>query len=1028
MPAKMRADLCFICQKTHTILFCAVLLFIASCHTASDKAATVKKSDTLTEAQKHLAVNALKGLQVAEGLEVETMATEPMLKNPTNLDVDERGRVWVTEAYNYRPAINGNPTNSAGDRIIILEDSNGDGRFDTTKVFYQGPEVNAPLGVCVLGNEVLISQSPYVWAFYDDNGDDKADRKEILFQGIGGIQHDHGMHSFNFGPDGKLYFTFGNEGKTLRDKNNKVVRDQDGDEIGPKKYRQGMVFRCNPDGSKVECLGNNFRNNYEVAVDSYGIMWQSDNDDDGNRGVRINYVMDYGNYGYTDEMTGASWRAQRTNMEDSIPFRHWHLNDPGVVPNLLQTGAGSPTGMVIYEGSLLPAHFQNQIIHADPGPNVVRSYPVHKNKAGYSASIINILKGENDQWFRPADICIAPDGSLIVADWYDPGVGGHQAGDQQKGRIYRVAPSGSKYSVPKQDYSSAAGAVAALQNPNLAVRRHAFLALKAMGQQAIPDLENLWRSGSNPRMRARALWVLVNMPGGAKYIDEAVKSDNPDIRITGLRAARELNAEVIGAVGQLVADKDPQVRRECALALRHRREPEAATLWAQLASQHDGNDRWYLEALGIGADRQWDKFFTAYLKIIPDPLQTAGGRDIVWRARTDKAVPMLAALAADEKTDLKSRLRYFRAFDFNTGKVKSQLLLKMIAGNKSADQSFNKLVLHHLDAATVAHSAIARQALEEVLKSVSGSSEYIDLVRQYNLKSEKNNLFALAVKKPDAGEGRDAADLLLKFNGLPLIQQAAKGKDTAMAVAIIQSLGKVGSRESIDFIQSVVLSSAYSKTVRKEAAEMLGKSQSGEDRVIALLSKKKVPESLMEPMVNSLKGAWRKSVYQEALSYLPGTSKTLADSKAPALSEIKALQANAQKGKTVFAGSCMLCHQVNGEGSDVGPKLSEIGSKLPLEGLYDAVVNPSAGISFGYENTKLDMKDGSSLTGIISSKTETEIELKYPGGSTQKVKMADVKKITELRESLMPASLYQTMSKQELADLLAYLLSLQKKA
>ncbi len=76
--------------------------------------------------------------------------------------------------------------------------------------------------------------------------------------------------------------------------------------------------------------------------------------------------MDYGNYGYKDEMTGASWQSNRTNMEDSIPFRHWHLNDPGVVPNLLQTGAGSPTGMVIYEGSLLPAQFQNQMIHADP--------------------------------------------------------------------------------------------------------------------------------------------------------------------------------------------------------------------------------------------------------------------------------------------------------------------------------------------------------------------------------------------------------------------------------------------------------------------------------------------------------------------------------------------------------------------------------------------------------------------------------------------------------------------------------------
>src|SRR5688572_25961947 len=353
------------------------LLIFSSCKSRNraDKKLSAADSAALEE-QRHLPENALRDFWVADGLEVQAMATEPLLKNPTNIDVDERGRVWVTEAYNYRPGINGNPVDSTGDRILILEDGNGDGKLETAKVFYQGPEINAPLGVCVLGKQVIVSQSPYVWSFYDDNGDDKADRKEILFQGIGGEQHDHGVHSFTFGPDGKLYFNFGNEGTTLKDKNGRVVRDQDGDEIGPRKYQMGMVFRCDPDGKNVECLGQNFRNNYEAAVDSYGIIWQSDNDDDGNRGVRINYVMDYGNYGYRDEMTGAGWSSNRTNIEDSIPFRHWHLNDPGVVPNLLQTGSGSPTGMVIYEGKLLPARFANQIIHCDAGPNVVRSYPV----------------------------------------------------------------------------------------------------------------------------------------------------------------------------------------------------------------------------------------------------------------------------------------------------------------------------------------------------------------------------------------------------------------------------------------------------------------------------------------------------------------------------------------------------------------------------------------------------------------------------------------------------------------------------
>ena len=200
------------CTLLNLLLAMSLLI---SCNNISNQGKGVGQSDSLTEEQRHLPENTLKGLSISEGLELHSFATEPMLKNPTNIDVDERGRVWVTEAYNYRPDINGNPTNALGDRIMILEDKDGDGKADTAKVFYQGPELNAPLGICVLGNRVIVSQSPYVWVFYDDNGDDKADRKEILFSGIGGEQHDHAAHAFTFGMDGKLYFNMGNEGKTL---------------------------------------------------------------------------------------------------------------------------------------------------------------------------------------------------------------------------------------------------------------------------------------------------------------------------------------------------------------------------------------------------------------------------------------------------------------------------------------------------------------------------------------------------------------------------------------------------------------------------------------------------------------------------------------------------------------------------------------------------------------------------------------------------------------------------------------------
>ena len=1012
----------------YTGLACLLAGLLVSCNDTADTEKPAAGSDSLAESKRHLPEQALNTLVIADGLEVTVFATEPMLQNPTNIDVDERGRVWVCEAYNYRPDVTGNPVNALGDRIIILEDTNGDGRADTTKVFYQGPEINAPLGICVLGNKAIVSQSPYVWMFYDDNGDDRADRKEILFQDIGEDQHDHGVHAFTFGADGKLYFNFGNAGEQLRDKKGVLVRDRDGDVIDRKKYNEGMVFRCNPDGTGVEWLAQNFRNPYEVAVDSYGNLWQSDNDDDGNRGTRINYVMAYGNYGFADELTGARWQSNRTNIEDSIPLRHWHLNDPGVVPNMLQTFAGSPTGIIFYEGSLLPPPFQGSIIHCDAGPNVVRAYPVKKNGAGYSAEIVNILKNEKDKWFRPADVCVAPDGSLIIADWYDPGVGGHAAGDQTRGRIYRVAPKGSKYTIARQNFTTAEGAISALQNPNLDVRYHAFTALQKMGATAIPGLEKLWRSSGDPRMRARAFWAIVKMPGinTRQYIDEAIKDNNADLRMTGLRAAAELNSDLIASTKKLMNDPDARVRGECAIALYHYKSPEAAEIWASLATQYDGKDRWYLEALGIGADKQWNNFFAAYRVRVKDPLSSAAGRDIVWRARTEKAVPYLAALASDSSISLNSRLRYFRAFDFNSGPSKSPLLLKMIEDNKGNDIAFNKLVLRHLDIKTVTQTPVAKKALEDVLRSVYGTDEYVELVWRYEVEAENPNLRRLAISKSDEKTGMTAAALLLQLGGSGLVWDIINGRDTGQQKSMLESLAGVGSKASVDILQTTALSNRYPMSLRMEAAGNLGKSWAGEERVLELLQSKKVPGELIPPVVSSVDGAWRRSVREKAASYLPNNVVAATPKKTFTMQQLSSMTGNAEQGKTIFTSTCATCHRVINSGYDFGPALSEIGNKLPKESLLESILRPSAGIGFGYEGWELHMKDGSMLSGIIASKTETDIDLKLPGGARKAVKTREVKRLTQMKESMMPEGLHQNLTAQDMSDLLEYLSGLRK--
>jgi putative membrane-bound dehydrogenase-like protein len=648
----------------------------------------------------------VKQFTVAGGLQASLFASEPMVRNPTDMDIDERGRVWLLEGVNYRSTFQKwGVLQPEGDRILILEDTDSDGLADKSTVFYQDPSINSALGICVLGNKVIVSDSPNVFVLTDTDGDGKADQRELLFTGISGVDHDHGVHAFVFGPDGKLYFNMGNEGRQLARPENpklplqgpvgsvpsKPVVDLAGNEVNArgKPYRMGLVFRCNLDGSDVETVAWNFRNNYEVAVDSFGTLWQSDNDDDGNRGVRINYVMEFGNYGYADEMTGAGWPVgwnkakTKGAKEEQKVFHQWHQFDPGTVPNLLHTGAGSPTGIAVYEGKLLPSVFRNQLIHSDAGPRVVRAYPVKADGAGYEATTTNILT-TSENWFRPSDVCIAPDGSLLVADWNDAGVGGHYMADQKletmTGRVYGVAPIGHKPSVPKLNLKTAAGCVQALQSPNQATRYLAWTKLNEMQAKAEKELLKLWKS-DDARMRARALQLLARIKGQeSRYVAMALKDKHSDIRIAGLRIARELKLDVIPYVQQLVRDPNAQVRRECAIALRHTSSPQAPALWTELALQYDGKDRWYLEALGIGANQQWAAFFDAWLARVGDKWNTPAGREIVWRSRSQKTPALLVKVIQDSSLSAGQRDHYFRSLDFISGPEKDAALVELLTG------------------------------------------------------------------------------------------------------------------------------------------------------------------------------------------------------------------------------------------------------------------------------------------------------------------------------------------------------------
>src|SRR5690606_9444991 len=209
----------------------------------------------------------------------------------------------------------------------------------------------------------------------------------------------------------------------------------------------------------------------------------------------------------------------------------------------------------------------------------------------------------------------------------------------------------SPYRLPTFDFSTPEGAIDALANPNLATRYLAWEALKGMGLEAEEDLSTVFAANdTEPRLRARVLWILGQMDQVAeKYIQLALKDQNPDIRITAVRLLEQGDQSLlIKYAPQLVTDPDSQVRRELALALRYLTTTEAAPIWTSLALAHNGNDKWYLEALGIAADGRWDKMMEEWFKALgKDPKTNDASKDIIWRSRSKSVIPFLADLAGD---------------------------------------------------------------------------------------------------------------------------------------------------------------------------------------------------------------------------------------------------------------------------------------------------------------------------------------------------------------------------------------------
>lgn len=678
----------------------------------------------------------LKSFVVPDGLEVTPWATTPMLFNPTNMDVDHLGRIWVTEGINYRSKSDRRPE---GDRIVILEDSDMDGKADKSSVFWQDPALVAPLGIAVFDNVIMVSQPPDLLKLTDKNRDGKfsetdGDTKEVFLTGFNGKNHDHSLHSVTGSPDGKWVFNQGNTGAMFTDKSGKTTKlggtyvderyskyvadvlaiagQKSGDGFS---YNSGAAIRINPDGTNAEVIGGGFRNSYEQITNSYGFVFQNDNDDP--PACRVTHMIEHGNAGYFSRDGKRSWNADQRPGQDT-PTAEWRQNDPGTMPSGDVYGGGSPTGIAYYENGALGEKFAGTLLSCEPGRNVIFGYQPEINGAGFKLDRTDFVttnpekkfdgsdftggtkvthdssKGEDIYQFRPADVTIGADGAIYIADWTDARVGGHDTRDDAaSGVIYRIAPKGFKPAVPKVDLSTTEGAITALTSPANNVRWLGFDKLSKAGAASYDAVAKVLEN-KEPLVAVRAIWLLpyLGEKGKAK-LDELMVNEDDRIRLTAFRAIRRCGGKIdaLPYAKKLSTDKAAVIRVEAAMEMRYRDFDAAKEVLLNVAAGFDGKDRSYLESFGLGAGLNTEALWKAYseqMKPADAKSWTEPFAWVTWRLMPEAAIPGLAERAKDTSVSEDFRKLAVDSIAFINARPAADALINLAAeGSPVRDQA-----------------------------------------------------------------------------------------------------------------------------------------------------------------------------------------------------------------------------------------------------------------------------------------------------------------------------------------------------
>jgi putative heme-binding domain-containing protein len=322
----------------------------------------------------------------------------------------------------------------------------------------------------------------------------------------------------------------------------------------------------------------------------------------------------------------------------------------------------------------------------------------------------------------------------------------------------------------------------------------------------------------------------------------------------------------------------------------------------------------------------------------------------------------------------------------------------------------------------------AKAALLRHLETLKGTEQYVEVAGKFQLRETRDELLQLAIEQAESTLGVKAAGLLVKLGERELIVRALADPDPAKAAKLVKALGLLADATTNDCLLPLVSDLARPLEVRANAVAAVARNAPGQKLLLALVEQGKLPDDCKFAAANALLSSPDEAIRTAAGKHL-SLPAAAGGEPLPPIAQLAQRSGDAARGKELFFGqvaTCAKCHKVRGEGKEVGPDLSEIGSKLSKEALYLSILDPSAGVSFNYETWLVRDFNGTVLTGVLVSQTDAEIELKTAEAIVHKLPRGDIDQVKKSATSLMPADLQKQLKAQDLVDLVEYLTTLKK--